>query len=160
MKVAIEAYLKGQRKAGFSSFAEKVVADAAIESKEPEKDEPVKTFVLSPTGGEIHRGESVVDRISKPETLREKIARFDRLSARVRQDRMFALGMLQDSIPDGEDSEDDFDFEDGEIRDDFGDIIETPVQPVETKVEPEPEPVAEPTGDPVEPEPTPASEDA
>lgn len=140
MKVAIEDLLKGQRKAGTSAFAEKVAAQVAIDAKEPTKEEVekgavVKTFVLSPTGGEIHRGESVVDRISKPETLREKIARFDRLAARVRQDRQY-LAMLGGEMlsPDDEDP-DDFDFESGEIRDDFGDVVEIPSQPVKKPVE-------------------------
>lgn len=140
MKVSIDDFMRSHRKTALDENLKNVLATAAIDAKEPteeevEKGTPVKTFVLSPTGGEIHRGESVVDRISKPETLREKIARFDRLSARVRQDRMFALGMLQDSIPDGEDSEDDFDFESGEIIDDFGDVVEIPSQPVVKPVE-------------------------
>lgn len=149
MKVSIDDLLKGQRKAGTSAFAEKIAAQVAIAAKEPTKEDVekgavVKTFVLSPTGGEIHRGESVVDRISKPETLREKIARFDRLAARVRQDRQY-LAMLGGEMlsPDDEDP-DDFDFESGEIRDDFGDVVEIPSQPV-------PKPVKSGDGDGEEP---------
>lgn len=150
MKVAIEDLLKGQRKAGTSAFAEKVAAQVAIDAKDPEKDEPVKTFVLSPTGGEIHRGDSAVDRISKPETLREKIARFDRLAARVRQDRQYLAQIGGEMLsPDEEDLED-FDFESGEIRDDFGDSVEIPTQPDEPEFESETELVAESTADSAE----------
>lgn len=135
MKVSVDDYMKGQRKAGTSAFAEKVIATAAIAAREPTKEEVekgavVKTFVLSPTGGEIHRGESLVDRVSKPETLREKIARFDRLAQRVKDNRVYQMQILQESFGGGEDdSEDDFDFEFGEIRDDFGDVVEIPSQP-------------------------------
>lgn len=157
MKVSVDDFAKSQRKTGLHEFVAHKMGQDAVAAKEPEKDEPVKTFVLSATGGEIHRGESVVDRITKPETLREKIARFERLAQRVRQSREMAYAALQDSIPDGADDADDFDFEDGEIRDDFGDAIE-PVKPVVPKSEPDTVPVAEPTGDPVEPDPTPDQE--
>lgn len=157
MKVAIEDLLKGQRKAGTLANAEKVLAQVAIDAKEPEKDEPIKTFVLSPSGGEIHRGESVVDHISKPETLREKIARFDRLSAKVRQDRQYLAMMGGEMLYE---NPDDFDFDDGEYVDDFGDIVVTPTHPVEPKDEPETVSVAEQTADPVEADPTSVSEDA
>lgn len=130
MKVSIEDFLKGQRKAGTSAFAEKIAAQVAIDSKEPEKGEPLKTFVLSPTGGEIHRGESVVDRISKPETLREKIARFDRLAAKVRQDRQYLAQIGAEMLSLDDEDPDDFDFDDGEYVDDFGDIVVTPSEPV------------------------------
>ena len=159
MKVSIEDLLKGQRKAGTSAFAEKIAAQVAIDAKEPEKDEPVKTFVLSPTGGEIHRGESTVDRISKPETLREKIARFDRLAARVRENRMYMAELGGEIFSPDEENPEDFDFESGEIRDDFGDRVTIPSQPVEPKVEPEIVPVAEPAAAPVEAAPTPAPEE-
>lgn len=161
MKVSVDDFAKSQRKTGLHEFVAQKMGQDAVAAKEPEKDEPVKTFVLSPTGGEIHRGESVVDRISKPETLREKIARFERLAQRVRQSREMAYAALQDSIPDGADDADDFDFEDGEFMDDFGDTIE-PVKPVVTPVvpksEPDTVPIAEPTGDLVEPDSTPDPE--
>lgn len=160
MKVSIVDLLKGQRKAGTLAFAEKFSAQVAIDAKEPVKGESVKTFVLSPTGGEIHRGESVVDRISKPESLLEKIARFDRLAARLRQDRQYLAQIGGEMLSLDDENPDNFDFDDGEYVDDFGDIVVTPTQPVEPKVEPETVPVAEPTGDPVEPAPTPAPEDA
>jgi hypothetical protein len=132
MKVRTEDFLKSQRKTGLQPFVEKQMARDALVAKEPKKDEPVKTFVLSPTGGEIHRGESVVDRVSKPETLKQKIARFERLAQRVRQSRELAYAALQDSIPDCADNADEFDFEDGDFVDDFGDVIEpiTPIKPV------------------------------
>lgn len=135
MKVSIDDLLKGQRKAGTSVFAEKIVSEVAIDVKEPKKGEPVKTFVLSPTGGEIHRGESVVDRISKPETLREKIARFDRLASRVRQDRQYLAQIGGEMLSPDDENPDDFDFDNGEYVDDFGDIVVTPTQPVDNPVE-------------------------
>ncbi len=163
MKVSINDLLKGQRKAGTSAFAEKIAAKVAIAAKEPTEEEvekgiPVKTFVLSSTSGEIHRGESTVDRVSKPETLREKIARFDRLAARVRQDRQYLAMIGGEMLSPDDENPDDFDFDNGEYVDDFGDIVVTPTQPVEPKVEPETVPVAEPTADPVEADPTPAPE--
>ncbi len=160
MKVAIVDLLKGQRKAGTLANAKKVLAQVAIDAKEPDKGKPIKTFVFSLTGGEIHRGESVVDHISKPETLREKIARFDRLSAKVRQDRQYLAMMGGEMLSPDDENPDDFDFDDGEYVDDFGDIVVTPTQPVEPKDEPETVSVAEQTADLVEADQTSVSEDA
>lgn len=136
MKVSVDDFMASHRKTGLKSFVEKKIANDSILAKDPSKEDKekgtAKTFVLSPTGGEIHRGESVVDRISKPETLREKIARFERLSQKVRENRLLQLQMLQESIGDGKDEDvDDFDFDDGEFVDDFGDVVKPkPVQPV------------------------------
>ena len=141
MKVSVDDFMRSHRKTALDKNLEKVLATAASAAREPTKEEVekgavVKTFVLSPTGGEIHRGESVVDRVSKPETLREKIARFDRLAQRVKENRMYQMQILQESFGDGkDDAEDDFDFESGEIRDDFGDVVEIPSQPVDKSVQ-------------------------
>lgn len=131
MQVTAEDFLKSQRKTGLKEFVVKKMAYDTVVAKDPEKDEPVKTFVLSATGGEIHRGESVVDRITKPETLKQKIARFERLARQVRQSRETLYLAMQDSIPDGDDPADDFDFDDGQYVDDFGDVIGpiTPIKP-------------------------------
>lgn len=131
MKVTSADFLKSQRKTGLEAFVKKKMDVDAVIAKDPEKDELVKTFVLSATGGEIHRGESVVDRISKPETLKQKIARFERLAQKVRQSRESLYLAMQDSIPDGDDPADDFEFEDGDFVDDFGDVIEPnkPIKP-------------------------------
>jgi hypothetical protein len=127
MKVSAEHYLAAHRKSGKKDLVEKKMASDAILAKDPTKEEKelgiFKTFVLSPTGGEIHRGESVVDRISKPETLREKVARFERLAAKVRENRAYQYNMLQESFgPDTDGEENDFDFEDGDFVDEFGDV--------------------------------------
>lgn len=127
MKVSAEHYLAAHRKGGKKDLVAKKMADDAILAKDPTKEEKelgtFKTFVLSPTGGEIHRGESVVDRISKPETLREKVARFERLAVKVRENRAYQYNMLQESFgPDTDGEENDFDFEDGDFVDEFGDV--------------------------------------
>lgn len=114
MKISLESYLKSQRKTGLNETVEKHLANL------PGVDES-KTFHLSPTGGEIHSGESVVDRISKPETLREKVARFERLAQKVRENHAYMIGLGQEMV--GEEDADDFDFEDGDFYDDFGDHI-------------------------------------
>lgn len=127
MKVSVDHYLAAHRKSGKQDFVSKKMSSDAKLAKEPTKEEKesgkFKTFVLSPTGGEIHRGESVVDRISKPETLREKVARFERLAQKVRENRAYQYNMLQESFDkDSSFEEDDFDFEDGDIVDEFGDV--------------------------------------
>lgn len=127
MKVSVEHYLAAHRKSGKKTFVEKKMAADAILAKDPtEKEKELgifKTFVLSPTGGEIHRGESVVDRISKPETLKQKVARFERLAQKVRENRAYQYNMLQESFgPDTDGEENDFDFEEGDFVDEFGDV--------------------------------------
>lgn len=162
MKVSVEHYLAAHRKTGLKAFVEHKIAADAVESKEPtDKDfeqGTAKTFVLSPTGGEIHRGESVVDRLNKPETLKEKVARFERLAKRVRQTRESLYMAMQDSVPDLEENPDDFEFEEGPITDEFGDtFIPTPVpkQPEpETVEKQETVTVNKPAADPVEADPT------
>lgn len=102
----------------------------------------------------------MVDRITKTETLREKIARFDRLAARLRLDHQYLAQIGGEMLSPDDENPDDFDFADGEYVDDFGDIVVTPTQPVEPKAEPETVPVAEPTADPAEADPTLAPVDA
>ena len=114
MKITLESYLKSQRKTGLQEAVKNYLENL------PLLDEG-GTFKLSPTGGEIHSGESVVDRLSKPETLREKVARFERLAQKVRQNHAYMIGLGQEIV--GDEEADDFDFEDGDYYDDFGDHI-------------------------------------
>lgn len=118
MKVSVESIIQSQLKTGNRELLLKIL------SKVSEVDTD-KTFVLSPTGGEIHSGSSVVDRVTKPESLREKIARFDRLAERVAANRAYLMSIGQEMA--GEEDFDDFDFVDGEDFDSFGDSLESPI---------------------------------
>ena len=152
MKVSLKDYLQSQKKAGLVDVVEKHLANL------PPVDD-TKTFHLSPTGGEIHNGESMVDRISKPESLREKVARFERLAARVRESMYHKMELAKEFI--GEDENpDDFDFDDGEFVDEFGDVHipmsgkdveigdgdgeKSPATPSQGDEQPSKEPVSEP----------------
>lgn len=114
MKVSVKDYLQSQKKAGLLDVVEKHLANLPSADKS-------KTFYLSPTGGEVHLGESTVDRITKVESLREKVARFERLAARVRQSLPYGMELAKELAGEDEDP-DDFDFEDGEYVDEFGDV--------------------------------------
>lgn len=138
----------------------KTLAELVKVSPEPTEEEQPKNAYLSPTGGEIHVNGPTVQYLNKGESLAEKIARFDRLSEQVAQNRRLMAGLVEDMMSEEEDP-DDFDFIDGEDVDEFGDIIEKapvkgvqplpaePAQPVKEQVEPAPvaEPTATPEGD-------------
>lgn len=115
-------------------------------------------------GREVHVNGPLIDRVKKVETLQEKIARFDRLAAQVRNSRQNMHLAFGDMMTDEEeDLEDDSLLDDTPIRDEFGDDI-TPVKRPETGVQAGEEPAAatsqsgvQPTAEPVsEPETAPA----
>lgn len=127
MQVKITDYIKSQKKVAGLASAQKFIE--SVEAVLPQSDDV--TFSMSITGGEIHSGESTVNRLNPGETLQQKIARFDRLRQTVAAQRSaFAfMGQLQEE---GE-AEDDFSFEEGDDVDPFGDpIVKTPVMPSES----------------------------
>lgn len=74
-------------------------------------------------GNEVHvKGPSVVT-LAKPESLAEKIARFERLAEQVRINRSLLQGLVQE-IVDDEDPNDDDNLDDVKDYDDFGEVIE------------------------------------
>lgn len=122
MQVKLSDFLQSHKKASGLSNVEKFV-DSISQTLPMDEN---KTFDLSLTGGEIHRGESTVNRLRKGETLQEKIARFEKLKQSVAAQRSMVdyLHQLQEEG----DADDDFDFEDGESFDAFGDIVQKPIE--------------------------------
>lgn len=116
MQVDINDFVLSQRKVNGKEVVEKIVS--AI--PEPLSD---KTVQISPVGGEIHSGESLVDRVGESETLAQKIARFDRLAQTVVQNRAYMLHMAQEMMGDDGEPDDIYGDEFDDV-DPFGDIIE------------------------------------
>lgn len=123
MKVSIEDIVQSQAKTGNKERVRKMLKKMFVVPDDVKDEE---TFNLSPTGCEIHNGESMVDRLTPVESLREKIARFDRLAEQVMSNRAYMMRMAQEMAGDDEDP-DDFGFEDGDDYDQFGDLIESPI---------------------------------
>lgn len=131
-----------------------------IASKKEEK--KIKIY-LDEYGNEVHVKGPIVDRVRKSETLAERIARYDRLSAAVAASRASMAHVFGDMFTDepDEDPNDDSLMDNVEIRDDFGEVISpTPVEKPEIGVQegeqtaaPQSQAVEEPTVEPVsEPE--------
>lgn len=90
------------------------------------KQETHSEVYLNEFGNEVHVKGDMVASLVKGETLKERIARFDKLAERVAAVRMArALGILPSEDIE-EDVNDDTLLDDVEIRDDFGDIVEKP----------------------------------
>lgn len=85
---------------------------------------PSKVY-LDAYGSEVHVNGPTVAPLSKPETLAQKIARFDALAEKVRASRALMMGLVRDF------NEDDDDLTDGSFADetpevdDFGDVLES-----------------------------------
>nr|DAU94604.1 MAG TPA: hypothetical protein [Microviridae sp.] len=98
------------------------------ELKAVKHESPSKVYIDA-YGCEVHVNGPTVAPLSKPETLAQKIARFDALAEKVRASRALMMGLVQDF------NEEDGDLEDGSFADetpevdDFGDVLESvPVQ--------------------------------
>lgn len=98
------------------------------ELKAVKHETPSKVYIDA-YGCEVHVNGPTVAPLSKPETLAQKIARFDALAKKVRASRALMMGLVQDF------NEDDGDLDDGSFADetpevdDFGDVLESvPVQ--------------------------------
>lgn len=122
MKVDVSLFEFGRRKvAGFGSISSMTLVDTVSE-QEPD------SVYLNEYGSEVHvNGPNVVP-VGKPESLREKIARFDALAARVRESRAIMAGLASELEPDDDDEDllDDSFVDDGDDYDSFGDIVERP----------------------------------
>lgn len=101
-------------------------------------------------GREVHVKGPIVDRVRKVESLKDKIARFDRLASTVAASRNMnhMIDMVTDA-PD-EDFEDDSLLDDTVIKDDFGEDI-TPTRAANDEVQGESQPAttAKADGEPV-----------
>lgn len=84
---------------------------------------------LSATGEEVHIKGSTTAQLKKPETLQEKIARYDRLAAQVAQSRAIHYGLSQEMTDEDDINAEDDDFADIEEKDDFGDVVAKPSKP-------------------------------
>ena len=99
--------------------------DQVVKSLPVKKD--ARKVYLNAFGAEVHVNGDVSAALKKGETLAERIARFDRLSAQVAAIRYArAMGMLPEDEGDEEDVNDFSKLDDVEIKDDFGDVIEKP----------------------------------
>ncbi len=94
------------------------------ELKAVKHESPSKVYIDA-YGCEVHVNGPTVAPLSKPETLAQKIARFDALSEKVRQTRALMMGLVNDINEDDGDLEDDSFVADTPQVDDFGDILET-----------------------------------
>lgn len=94
------------------------------ELKAVKHENPSKVYIDA-YGCEVHVNGPTVAPLSKPETLAQKIARFDALSEKVRQTRALMMGLVHDIDEDDGDLEDDSFVDDTPQVDDFGDILET-----------------------------------
>lgn len=120
-------FIASHAKAGGVNLADKLYAQLQAKIKSL-PDCPLKVY-LSATGGEVHVKGSTTASLKKPETLQEKIARFDRLAAQVSQSRAINYGLAQELEDDDSeiDAEAD-DFEDIVETDDFGEIVAKPAK--------------------------------
>ena len=104
------------------------------ELKSVKHDNPSKVYIDA-YGCEVHVNGPTVSPLSKPETLAQKIARFDSLAEKVRATRALMMGLAQDYKEEDSDLEDDGFVEDTPQVDDFGDVLETiPVKKPSTGV--------------------------
>ena len=128
MQLNKDDFIKSHAKAGGSKLAEQLYnrLQAKIKSL-PEC--PLKMY-LSATGGEVQVNGPGSQSTRKPETLQEKIARFDRLAVQVAASRAVMHGLSQELTDDDDIDAEDDDFADIIEKDEFGDVIGKPsVQP-------------------------------
>lgn len=103
--------------------AAKMLSD--LKKQQPEtKDTPKKVYI-SIYGGEVHVNGPLVSPVLKPETLAQKIARFERLAEHVRANRALLAELAQTGLFDDEESEEDEDkaMEEVESVDEFGEKV-------------------------------------
>lgn len=117
MQIDKELFEFGRRKA--AGFVSAKARTLAVSDEEHDK------AYLNDLGSEVHVNGPKVANLDKPESLREKIARFDALAARVRESRAI-MSSLAGQLESDDDDEDLLDIEDGDDFDEFGEIIEKP----------------------------------
>lgn len=119
-----QVFLKSHAKA-IGMAAAKVMLQ---ELKAVKHDSSSKVYIDA-YGCEVHVNGPTVAPLSKPETLAQKIARFDALAEKVRATRALMMGLVRDFNEEDGDLEDGSFAEDTPEVDDFGDILESvPVQ--------------------------------
>lgn len=115
-----QIFIKSHAKA-IGAAAAKVMLQ---ELKAVKHDNPSKVYIDA-YGCEVHVNGPTVAPLSKPETLAQKIARFDALAEKVRNSRALMMGLAQDFKEADADLEDDGFVEDTPQVDDFGDLLES-----------------------------------
>lgn len=96
-----------------------------------------KKVYINVYGEEVHVNGPVAAALDKPETLAEKIARFERLAANVQAHRQLMASLVQEIVEDEEDPMADKEMEEIESEDEFGDPIILADEPFRDKnVEP------------------------
>lgn len=124
MEITKEIFLASRRKvdgiaAAAVSFPEPLAEDSEVDVS----DIPSKMY-LDEFGREIHVRGPLVAQVGKPESLREKIARFDRLAEQVARSRAIMMSTVDEFGPDvDEDPDDDSFLDDIDETDPFGDPI-------------------------------------
>lgn len=117
-----EIFVAQHKKAMGEEKARKMLEDVKKAYKSEEK--PKKVYI-SVYGGEVHVNGPVVVQVEKPETLAEKIARFERLAETVRANRSLMSQLAHDIISDDEeDINDDSLLDDVEDLDAFGEPVQ------------------------------------
>lgn len=120
MNISEKDWIASYRKLQGKDAAAKILV-SNVEAAAKVKDHDSVYF--SPTGLEMHVKPSLVDIVNKPESLKEKIARFDALAERVYSDRR-ALAVVAAELS-GDDDLNDISFADdlSGDTDDFGDPV-------------------------------------
>lgn len=112
-------FLKQHIKAMGEENAKKMLVEA--KKKFLPVDTPKKVYI-NVYGAEVHVNGPVAVGVARPETLKEKIARFNRLAANVKAHRQLMMGLYQDMVSDDEtDEEAEKAMEEVVSVDDFGD---------------------------------------
>lgn len=96
--------------------------------KQETKKEDHKKVYISIYGGEVHVNGPVAVCVRKPESLAEKIARFEALAERVAANRMLVHQVINDTFNEGDEDVLDDKIDDFDDVDDFGELVEK--QPV------------------------------
>lgn len=142
MKISLNDFLLSHKKTAGIEFVEKIF----IANEQEEKPADGKTFCLTRTGAEVYTGKPVVAYVHAAETLKEKIARFERLERNLNLLRMKAWQSGAIAFEDEDVDTDDFEFanENSNDVDAFGD----PFQDVEDPFLAEPEKGADESAQP------------
>lgn len=103
--------------------AKKMLED--VKKSHLDEEKRAKKVFINVYGAEVHVNGPIIASVNKPETLRQKIARFDRLAENVRANRALLNELAQSGLFDDEtetDEESDKEIESVVDVDDFGDV--------------------------------------
>lgn len=124
MEITKEIFYASRRKVeGIKVAQDSFKVSKSFDTKIDKSSNIPSKMYLDEYGREIHVRGPLVASTQKPESLREKIARFDRLAEQVRRNRALMFGLLQDIEEDDEDVCDDKLLDDVVELDPFGEPI-------------------------------------